>query len=106
MDQVHWLKYYDKTQPWVNKIPKQKSYRDVAIQYSLYLLIHIFNKSINLRMSSSAHNEFGIQFLHKRLPNFDNEAGLSVRYNDLWNTTKSIKVVNKKSHCYISDDFL
>jgi hypothetical protein len=57
-------------------------------------------------MSSRTHNEFGIQFTHKRLPNFADKAELSVRHNDLWNTTKSIPMANKDSQCYINGGIL
>ncbi len=61
-----------------------------------------------LRMSSRTHNEFGIQFPRKRLPILGknaNKAGLSIKHNDLWNTIKSIIMINKEIHCFASGDF-
>jgi hypothetical protein len=53
-------------------------------------------------MSGRTLDEFGIQFPRKRLPNFANKAGLSFRHNALWNTMKSINVVNKDNHGFVS----
>jgi hypothetical protein len=56
-------------------------------------------------MSSRTRNEFGIQFSHKRLPNFASKTGLSVKRNSLCNTMKPITMIIKESHYLISGDF-
>jgi hypothetical protein len=79
----------------------------VATQRYLHCLINTLNKDINLiRMSSRTHNEFSIQFPHKRLPNFANKTGLSVRQNDLWNNMKSISIINIERRHFVSGDIL
>ena len=79
--------------------------RWATTQSYLHCLINTFNKAINLRMSSRTHNEFGIQFPRQRLPIFANKAGLSFRHNYLWNTMKSISMINKDNHGFISGNF-
>ena len=84
----------------------EKWSRWVTTQSCLHCLIKTFNKAINLKMSSHTLNEFGIQFPHKRLPNFAEKAGFSFRYNYLWNTMKPITMVNKDNHGFVNSSDL
>ncbi len=68
----------------------------------LHCLVNPFIKAIDLRISSRTHNEFGIQFPHYRLPNCSIKAGLLFRNNVLWNIMKSITLVNKDNHGFVS----
>ena len=72
----------------------------ITTQQHLHRSINPFVKAINLRMYSRANIELGIQFPHKRLPNFTNKAGISIGDNDFRNAMKSVAIVNKKM-CYL-----
>ena len=73
------------------------------MQSYLHCFINAFNKAINLRMSNRTQNELVIQLHHKRLPNLPTRQGYhSDAYNDLWNTMKSIALVSKDNHGFVS----
>ncbi len=68
MSKHHWLKNCNKNKLWVDEIPFQKVDPCVAM-HNVALTLSI--RPSVLRMSSRTHNEFGIQFLPKRLPNLE-----------------------------------
>ena len=79
---------------------QSENYSKSSNTIMLHWLINTFNRTINLRMYMRTHNEFGSQFPHKRLPKFANKTGLSIRQKNVWDTMKSLPMVNKESHCF------
>ena len=70
MPKFHWLKNYNKNQPWANEIPNHEIDPNESQRKANCTVpsTRSIRPSI-LRMSSRIHNEFGIQFPRKRLPN-------------------------------------
>jgi hypothetical protein len=68
----------------------------IATQQNLHCFVNTLPEAIILRMSSCTHIEFGIQFPHKRLPEFATKSWVPIRGNKFRNAMKFLTIVNKE----------
>ena len=101
-----WLKYCNKNKPWVDEVPNQKAdpYEEQR------KCIRVVSSTRSIRSSiwgclAALIMSWVFNFL-KKIAIFANKAGISVRHSDLWNTIKSITLINNGSQRFENGDLL